>query len=177
MVSSPPHPALPGRFQVHPRPHCATWLRCRSAGLWIGHSGSSRCGRSPGTCKDAAALSRYPLLPTYLGTASDDKAIDEAQEALRRPNPPSTRLEAWLLPSAFFRAPPCLTTGTVCPLDFLLGRALQGSVAKSKAYIKKKKKKKSHKKSHTKISRNGSNSFFKWVKIYKWVNCWGPAFS
>ena len=102
---SPQHPTLPGHFQVHPGPHRATWLRCRSAGLWTGRSGSSRCGRSPGTCKDAAALSRYPLLPTCLGTASNDKTIGKAQEALGHPNPPSTSLEAWLPPAAFFRAP------------------------------------------------------------------------
>lgn len=77
---SPPHHALPGHFQVHPGPHHATWLRCQSAGLWTGRSGNSRCGRSPGTCKDEAALSRYPLLPTRPSRASNDKAIDKAQE-------------------------------------------------------------------------------------------------
>lgn len=59
-----PHPALPEHFPAHPGPHRATWLRCRSAGLWTGHSGSSTCGRSPETCKDRAALRGAPPLPT-----------------------------------------------------------------------------------------------------------------
>lgn len=58
-----PCPALPERFQAHPGPHRAAWLHCRSAERWTGRSGSSRCGRSPATCKDRAALSRCSSAP------------------------------------------------------------------------------------------------------------------
>lgn len=118
-VFSKPQPSLPGRFPAHPGPHRAAWLRCRSAGLWTGRSGSSRCGRSLGTCKDRAALSRCSSAPRPPpAEPPNNKATAQTQEpqGAHTPIPPSTCLQQAGFARSSVHSPillPFLAPGTV----------------------------------------------------------------
>lgn len=108
--------ALPERSQAHPGPRRAAWLRCRSAELWTGRSGSSRCGRSPETCKDRAALSRCPFDPLPQPPAQPStkrpQLRGQALAVQSHPALPSSAAPASQLPQRPFQSPSSALPGT-----------------------------------------------------------------